>query len=124
VIAKCIEVNGVLTSLNVGYNDLNEEAALGIVRAARQQDKMASLGLASCKIGPSEAQDIADYVRVSSVLTSLNLFFNKIGDEGAKAIGEALRVNSALTEVRFPKPPWARWPRLLFSRHPCIARAG
>jgi len=49
--APWLRVNSVLTSLHVGGNKLNEEAALGIVRAARQQDKMASLGLANCGIG-------------------------------------------------------------------------
>jgi len=127
VIAKCIEVNGVLISLNVGWNKLTEEAALGIVRAVRQQDKMTELGLSKCKISASGAREIADYVRVSSVLTkldvgvndldeqatlgivraarqqdtmvSLGLQYCKIGASGAQEIADYVRVSSVLTEV-------------------------
>ena len=79
-IGDALKVNSVLTSIDVGYTMLNEEAALGIVRAARQQDKMKTLGLAGCGIGASGAQEIAEYVRVSSVLTSLDLRVNYLGD--------------------------------------------
>ena len=45
-----------LTSLDVGFNNLDEEAALSIVRAVRPGDQMASLGLAKCSIGPTGLQ--------------------------------------------------------------------
>ena len=64
---------GALTSLDVGSNRLDEEAALAIVRAVKQRDRMTSLGLASCKIGPTGATEIAEYVKVSGALTKLNL---------------------------------------------------
>ena len=72
-LASMLEVNAVLTSLNVGFNDLDEEAALGIVRAVRTRDKMTSLGLQSCGIGPTGAKEIAEYILVSSVLKTLSL---------------------------------------------------
>ncbi len=71
VIAKCIEVNGALTSLN----------------------------LACCGIGNEGAKAIADALRVNGALTSLNLNRNRVGAEGAAAIGEALKVNGALTSL-------------------------
>ena len=58
-----------------------EEAALGIVRAARQHDKITSLGLGGCNIGPTGAKEIADYVQGSAVLTSLDLSLNQLDAE-------------------------------------------
>jgi hypothetical protein len=65
----------------------------------REQDKIKTLGLARSGLWPSEAQEVAEYVRVSSVLTDLNLEDNEIGVEGGKAIAKALHVNSALTSL-------------------------
>jgi len=93
-----LAVNATLTSLDVGYNDLNEETALSIVRIERQRNKLTTLGLACCEIGPTGAKEIAEWVSVSA-LTDLNLMWNQIGDEGAIAIGEALRVNASLTSL-------------------------
>ena len=69
-IAEALKVNPVLTSLDVGHNNLTEQAALGIVRVARQQDKITNLGLGGCKIGPIGAKEIADYIQFTAVLTT------------------------------------------------------
>ena len=50
---------------------LTEEAALGIVRVERERNKLTSLGLAECKIGPGGAAEIAECLKVMAVLTSL-----------------------------------------------------
>jgi len=97
--AKALEVNGVLTSLNVGYNQLTEEAALSIVRVEQQRNKLTSLGLGNCKIGPIGAKEIAEWISVSRVLTELKLWGNDIGSLGALAIAEALKVNGVLTNL-------------------------
>ena len=73
VLAEYVSVSGVLTSLNVSHNDLTEEAALGIVRVERQRNKLTSLGLGRCGIGPTGAAEIAEYVSGSGVLTELKL---------------------------------------------------
>ena len=67
-ITGALERNEVLTSLDVGGNSLTEEAALGIVRVERQRNKLTSLGLASCGIGPTGAAEIAEYMSGSAVL--------------------------------------------------------
>jgi len=85
------DVRRMLTSLNVGGNQLNEEAALGIVRAVRQQDKTKTLGLARCRIGASGAHEVAEYMRVSSVLTSLNLLRNNLDTASANALAEVAK---------------------------------
>ena len=81
----------VLDKLDVGYNSLNEQAALGIVRAAQQQDKITFLGLGGCGIGPIGAKEIADYIQFTAVLAELQLSANNIGDNGAIAIADALK---------------------------------
>merc|ERR1712151_66632 len=83
----------------VGYNQLTEEAALSIVRVEQQRNKLTSLGLSKCKIGPIGAKEIAEWISVSRVLTTLNLWGNRIGDEGAAAIAKALDVNAVLTKL-------------------------
>ena len=51
-----------MTSLDVGYNQLDEEAVLSIVKAVRQRDIMTKLGLAGCKIGAAGAKELAEYL--------------------------------------------------------------
>ena len=105
----------VLTSLDVGYNDLDEEAALGIVRAARQHDKMTFLGLPDCKIGPTGAKEIAEYISVTAVLTSLTLSSNRLcgvymdkwdfhvkgtyDASGIEALASAISATAVLTDL-------------------------
>ena len=85
--------SAVMTSIDVGYNSLNEEAALAIVRAVKSRDKMTSLGLARCGIGPTGAKEIAEYVSFSAVVKNINLRDNSLGTEGWCAIFHALRDN-------------------------------
>jgi Ran GTPase-activating protein (RanGAP) involved in mRNA processing and transport len=99
VLAELMQLRPVLTSLDVGCNNLNEQAALGIVRAARQHDKITNLGLSNCGIGPIGATEIADYIQFTAVLTRLDLESNNIGPEGAIAIAEALKVNAVVTTL-------------------------
>ena len=99
-LADALRVNGALTALDVSYNNLmTEEAALGIVRVEQQRNKLTSLGLAGCGIGPAGAAGVAEYVSGSGVLKSLYLDNNHIGDTGAVAIAEALRGNGVLTDL-------------------------
>jgi len=76
-IGKALEVNEVLTSLDVGFNGLTEKAALSIVRVERQRNKLTSLGLARCNIGPTVAVEIAQYVSDSEVLEKIDLRVNR-----------------------------------------------
>jgi len=103
VIAKCIEFNAVLTSIDVGFNDLDEETALSIVRAVRPRDKLTFLGLGSCGIGASGAKEIAEFIQFSAVLKKIVLSGNLIEDEGAIALGESLKTNKSLEELELIK---------------------
>ena len=92
-LAEYVRFSSALKHLDVGWNYFNEEAALSIVRAARQQDKVEVLGLAQCDIGPAGAAEIADYISFSSALKKINLGCNSLGTEGWCTIFNALRVN-------------------------------
>ncbi|EOD11632.1 hypothetical protein EMIHUDRAFT_214494 [Emiliania huxleyi CCMP1516] len=81
-IAEALRGNGVLTSLDVGFNGLTKEQALGIVRVERQRNKLTSLGLAGCRVGPTGAAEIAEYVSGSAVLTSLDVSKHQHGRGG------------------------------------------
>ena len=56
---------------SVGYNQLTEEAALSIVRIEKQRNKLTTLGLAACKIGPAGAKEIADWLSANTTISSL-----------------------------------------------------
>ena len=90
-IGEGLKVSASLTSLDVGYNNLTEEAALGIVRIERQRNQLAMLGLARSKIGAEGAKEIAEWVAVTASLKTLDLYRNEIGPMGAKAVAEALK---------------------------------
>ena len=57
--------------MDVGSNQLTEEAALSIVRIEKQRNKLTTLGLADCEIGPAGAKEIADWLSVSTTISSL-----------------------------------------------------
>ena len=69
------------------------------MRVERQRNKLTSLGLARCNIGPTGAAEIAEYVSGSAVLKTLHIGGNQIEDEGAAAIAEALCGNKVLTNL-------------------------
>ena len=77
-----------LTSLDVGHNNLNEQAVLGIVRAARQHNKITNLGLSGCGVGPIGAKEIADYIRFTAVLKNCNLLKNGFNMESATMLAQ------------------------------------
>ena len=56
---------------SIGYNRLNEDAALSIVRVERQRNKLTTLGLASSGIRPSGAKEIAEWISATTTITSL-----------------------------------------------------
>lgn len=62
-----------LTSVDIGFNNLDQQMALGVLKAARPFDNITTLGFGSCKIHSSGAKQIADFVASSSAVTSLDL---------------------------------------------------
>ncbi|EOD32735.1 hypothetical protein EMIHUDRAFT_230541 [Emiliania huxleyi CCMP1516] len=107
-LASALNVNETLTDLNLDGSwrphpslGHSRDGALSIMRVERHRNKLTSLGLINCDIGPSraDAAEIADFVSVSEVLETLSLTDNFIGNDGAVAIAEALKVNRVLTTL-------------------------
>jgi hypothetical protein len=98
-LTAALRVNTALTSVDVGYNYLDEAAALGIVQVVSKRDKICSLGLAVCGIGPDGAMEIAEYLRVSKALASLDLYHNRLGPSGGAALVTALKSNFTITSL-------------------------
>jgi Ran GTPase-activating protein (RanGAP) involved in mRNA processing and transport len=89
-LAEYVKGSAALTSLELGGSEFDEEAWLGIVRAARQRDKLTNLQLYECNIGLTVAKEIAEYVKGSAALKMLVLYGNDdMGEEGKEAVREA-----------------------------------
>ena len=54
---------------------------------------MTSLGLARCKIGPTGAKEIAEYVSGTAVLKKIDLKYNSLGD-AEQLVRDAVRDRS------------------------------
>ena len=98
-------VTGVLTALDLSFNDLKDEGVSAVCEAIKsnKETKLASLNVKKngiCSIG---ANAIAAMVAVTGGLTSLNLSYNQLCGfvgtytaVGITAIADALRVNGGL----------------------------
>ena len=109
-IAKALEVNAVLTTLNLAGNQIcgldeygeGTYTVDGIKALAKALVKapLTTLDISINQIGDEGAQALAKALKVNAaVLTSLGLGNNTIRDQGAAAIAEALKVNAALTKL-------------------------
>ena len=98
-IARLVEGAAALRGVDVGFNNFDQLVAVGIVKAAARHDRLACLGLASCKIGARGAAQIAAYLAASTALASLSLEYNVIDPDGVAALGEALGRNRGLTTL-------------------------
>ena len=61
-----------------------------------QMQGKSELRLSGTGIGDSDANALAEAIKVNTALTKLNLFDNSIGDAGASALAEALKMNKTL----------------------------
>merc|ERR1712137_1224292 len=91
-LASDLEVNRVLTKLNMDGFDLNITQLKGI-------DPVKKLDLSRKRLGVASGIAIAKALEVNAVLTSCDLAGNSIGVDGAKALASALEVNAVLTTL-------------------------
>ena len=73
-IAEAMRVNASLTSIDVGYNDINQAAALELLAVLKGKKSMVSIGMARCKLGVEGAKQMAELVSVSASLTQVLAF--------------------------------------------------
>ena len=77
----------------IQINGINENIATKLVNNDVTLD---TLGLSSKDITDTDAETLADMLRVNSVLTIFDISFNEITDTGATSLAETLKVNSVL----------------------------
>ena len=113
-VAKMVRVNGGLTSLDLSFNELEDEGVSAVCKAiqSNKETKLASLNFKYNDFGLGGANAVAALVAVTGGLTSIDLSRNQLcgiwtdweGDqhgtytaEGITAIADALRANRSLT---------------------------
>ena len=69
-LAPAIAGSGSLTSLDVGYNRIDQPSARAILDAMKGKD-MKLIGMAACSLGVEEAKILAEYVSVMASLTAV-----------------------------------------------------
>eukprot|EP00808_Paulinella_micropora_P028888 g74561.t1 len=101
LIAEAIKVNKTLTILSLMYNGIGETGTKAIGEALREnkESKLQTLDISVNYIGPQGAAAIANMLKVNKTVINIALASNEIGHAGAKAMGAALKVNNMLTSL-------------------------
>ena len=92
MIADAIRVSRSLNLIDVGYNGIDQAAALELL-AVMKEKAMVSIGMAGCKLGVEGAKVVAEMAAVSRSLSRLLIGSNAIGDTGCIALAEAMQQN-------------------------------
>lgn len=104
VVAKLLEGNGALISLDLSSNDLGADAGRALARGLEVNDVLRHLGLAGNNLGAGGAAAIAKVLESNSSLISLDCSGNmtprdNVGETGALSLAEALKSNDKLTTL-------------------------
>jgi len=72
-VAAMVAVTGVLTSLDLSFNDLNDEGVSAVCEAiqSNKETKLASLNMGANRIGPVGAKSVAAMVAITGALTKM-----------------------------------------------------
>ncbi|KAL0206005.1 hypothetical protein P9112_001312 [Eukaryota sp. TZLM1-RC] len=98
-LARALESNSTLTELNLRRNNITDEGASALARALESNSSLTTLDLQFNNITDEGASALARALESNSTLTRLSLQNNKITDEGASALARALESNSSLTTL-------------------------
>ena len=74
--------------------------AIAIAKALETNSKLSTLDIGYNSIGSIGATAIANALKTNTTLSTLVLSKNRIGDDGTEAIAEALEINKILTEIK------------------------
>eukprot|EP00808_Paulinella_micropora_P018732 g56758.t1 len=98
-VAKGLQVNTTVQTLDIGYNNLGDKGAALIAEAIKVNTSLKEISLSINDIGDAGAIAIANALQVNKTVIKIALAYNQIGHDGAKAIGAALQVNNMLTSL-------------------------
>ncbi|KAH3758964.1 NOD3 protein [Pelomyxa schiedti] len=95
-IARALKTNKSLVSLDIALNEIWDIWGEAAARALELNKSLMYLSLFGNKIGSRGATTIAGALELNKSLVSLNLSLNHIGDPGATSIARALESNKSL----------------------------
>ncbi|KAH3758966.1 Protein NLRC3 [Pelomyxa schiedti] len=95
-IARALEVNKSLVSLNLNDNEIGNEGATNIAGVLELNKSLVSLDISSNAIGSEGATIIGRALESNKSLVSLDISANNIGNEGTTSIARALELNKSL----------------------------
>jgi len=97
LLGRIIENDSTLTSLDLGYKQIEDEEVQVLANALENNTNLTILDLGNNEIGSEGAQAIANTLHNNKTLISIDLSNNQIGDEGVQALASALENNTTLT---------------------------
>ena len=100
-LAECLKYNKSLTTLDLSYNEIDDDGAAALGECLKYNKSLTTLNLSDNEIGNDGAAALVECLKDNKSLTTLDLTFNIIGDNGAAALGECLKYNKSLTTLYF-----------------------
>ncbi|XP_066025377.1 NLR family CARD domain-containing protein 3-like isoform X3 [Pocillopora verrucosa] len=100
-LAECLKYNKSLTTLDLSYNEIDDDGAAALGECLKYNKSLTTLHLSDNEIGNDGAAALGECLKSNKSLTTLDLSFNKIGDNGAAALVECLKDNKSLTTLYF-----------------------
>ncbi|KAL0208434.1 hypothetical protein P9112_011021 [Eukaryota sp. TZLM1-RC] len=98
-LARALERNSTLTTLDLQSNNIANDGANALARALERNSTLTTLDLQSNNIANDGASALARALGSNSTLTTLDLQSNNIANDGASALARALERNSTLTTL-------------------------
>jgi Ran GTPase-activating protein (RanGAP) involved in mRNA processing and transport len=99
VLADALKLNTSVSTIYLGINAIEDEAASLLAGALKVNTTVTSIFLNNNSIGAEGASALADALRVNVSVTRIDLDYNVIGAEGASALADALIVNTSVTTI-------------------------
>ena len=102
-IAKALEKNNTLTTLNLPQNNISNIGATALAKALKINNTLTTLNLQQNDIGDEGVFALAEALKTNNTLTTLNLQQNDIGNEGVNRLVHVLfrRENESLIDIDF-----------------------
>ena len=99
MIAKAIQINTTIQTLDMSCNSMSNSGAVAISGAIKSNKSLKELDLGNNNITEVGAKVISEATEVTTTLQKLILNGNKIFDNGAESISDSLKINESLQEL-------------------------